>query len=127
MTYLDDSEEAAIGAARRALAEHVSAFRKVQQHQEWDRNYAGDESLLRGISETGDIRDVFRKRTLICTPQQAADRLARYAALGFTEAIFVCRFGELSHAQCCRTIERLTHEVQPALAKAGAGAAAAAR
>jgi natural product biosynthesis luciferase-like monooxygenase protein len=117
MTYLDDTEDAAIAAARGPLQEHVGALRKVQQHQEWDRNYAGDESLLQALAEGGDLRTVFRKRTLICTPAQAVDRLARYAELGFTEAIFICRFGALSHAQCCRTMELLTREVRPALTK----------
>ncbi|MFM9885662.1 MAG: LLM class flavin-dependent oxidoreductase [Burkholderiales bacterium] len=115
MTYIADTEEAAIATARGALQEHVGALRKVQQHKEFDRDYAGDESLLLALCEGGDIRDVFRKRTLICTPAQAIERLARYAALGFTEAIFLCRFGALSHAQCCSTIERLTHEVRPAV------------
>jgi hypothetical protein len=93
----------------------VGALRKIQQHKEFDRDYAGDESQLLALCEDGDIRDVFRRRTLICTPAQAVERLARYAALGFTEAIFICRFGALSHAQCCRTMELLTREVKPAL------------
>ncbi|MSQ20657.1 MAG: LLM class flavin-dependent oxidoreductase [Betaproteobacteria bacterium] len=113
MTYLADTEDAAIATARGPLQEHVGALRKVQQHQEWDRNYAGDESLLQALAEGGDLRTVFRKRTLICTPAQAVERIARYAALGFTEAIFICRFGALTHAQCCTTMERLTREVRP--------------
>jgi natural product biosynthesis luciferase-like monooxygenase protein len=115
MAYLADSEEAAIETARRALQEHASAFRKVLTHNEWDRDYEGDVSTLLAMCEGNDYRDVFRKRTLICTPTQAAERLARYMALGFTEAIFVCRYGNLSAAQGDETIERLTKEVRPLL------------
>lgn len=115
MTCIADSEDEAIALAKGALQEHVNALRKVQQHKEFDRDYAGDEALLLELCKSGDIREVFRERTLICSPEQAVERLARYRALGFTEAIFVTRFGALGHAQCCRSIERLTHEVKPAL------------
>jgi len=115
MAYIADTEDEAIAVAQGPLQEHVGALRKLQQHREFDTDYAGDPSLLLALSTDGDIRDVFRRRTMICTPAQAIERLARYRALGFDEAIFICRFGALTHAQCCRTIERLTHEVWPAL------------
>lgn len=113
MTCIGDTEEAAIATAGAALQEHVGALKKVFEHKEWDRDYAGDPSLLAAMSETGDVRDAFRRRTLICSPEQAAERLAVYSAQGFTEAIFVCRFGNISNAQCLETIQRLTNEVKP--------------
>ncbi len=115
MTHLADSEDQAIAEARVALQEHVTALRKVQQHKEWDRDYEGDISVLMELCRSGDIREVFRNRTLICTPRQAAKRLARYVHEGFGEAMFLCRFGNISHAQCMTTIERMTREVGPLL------------
>jgi alkanesulfonate monooxygenase SsuD/methylene tetrahydromethanopterin reductase-like flavin-dependent oxidoreductase (luciferase family) len=112
MTYLADTEDQAIAEARVALQEHVTALRKVQQHREWDCDYEGDISVLMQLCESGDIREVFRNRTLICTPRQAAERLSRYVNEGFGEAMFLCRFGNISHAQCVKTIQRLTTEVK---------------
>lgn len=120
MTHLADTEERAIAEAKTALQEHVTAFGNVLQHNEWDRNYEGDESVLLKMCEDGDINDVFRKRTLICTPEQAAERMAKYVELGFSEMCFVLRYGNMSHAQVCETIERLTKEVRPMLGLAAA-------
>jgi alkanesulfonate monooxygenase SsuD/methylene tetrahydromethanopterin reductase-like flavin-dependent oxidoreductase (luciferase family) len=115
LTHLADSEEQAIEAARGAVQEHASAFKKVLTHDEWDRDYAGDISTLLAMCEGNDYRDVFRKRTLVCTPTQAAERLARYIDLGFTEAILVTRFAGITPHQERETIERLTREVRPML------------
>ncbi len=115
MTYLADREDDAIEGARVALQEHAGAFRKVFTHDEWNRDYEGDVSTLLAMCEGDDYRDVFRKRTLICTPAQAAERLLRYKALGFTEAIFIARFGKLSAAQSAETMTRLSREVRPML------------
>jgi natural product biosynthesis luciferase-like monooxygenase protein len=115
LVHLADTEEAAIAAAREAVQEHASAFRKVQTHNEWDRDYPGDISTLLAMCEGSDVRDVFRKRTLGGTPAQAAERLARYIDEGFTEAIFVTRFAGVSASQEREMIERLTREVRPLL------------
>jgi natural product biosynthesis luciferase-like monooxygenase protein len=115
LTYLADDEEQAIEEAKGAVQEHAAAFKKVLTHDEWNRDYAGDVSTLLAMCEGNDYRDVFRKRTLVCTPGQAAERLQRYLDLGFTEAIFVTRFAGISARQERRTIERLTREVRPLL------------
>jgi len=113
MTHLADTEEQAIEEAKVALQEHVTALRKVQQHREFDRDYVGDISVLLELCKSGDYREVFRERTLICSPAQAAERLAKYVGEGFGEAMMLCRFGNLAHAQTLATIERMTREVLP--------------
>jgi len=115
LVHLADTEERAIEEARGWVQEHASAFKKVLTHNEWDRDYAGDISTLLAMCEGNDYRDVFRKRTLVCTPIQAAERLAKYIDLGFTEAIFVTRFAGLPAAEERETIERLTRQVRPLL------------
>jgi natural product biosynthesis luciferase-like monooxygenase protein len=115
LVHLADSEERAIEEAKGWLQEHASAFKKVLTHNEWDRDYTYDVATLLAMCEGGDYRDVFRKRTLVCTPAQAAERLAKYIDLGFTEAIMVTRYAGLPAAQERETIERLTREVRPML------------
>ncbi len=115
LVHLADSEERAIEEARGWVQEHAAAFHKVQTHNEWDRGYSGAISTLLAMCEGNDYRDVFRKRTLICTPAQAAERLAKYIDLGFTEAIFVTRYAGVPAGQERETIERLTREVRPLL------------
>lgn len=115
LVHLADSEERAIEEGRGWVQEHAAAFRKVQTHNEWDRDYPGDISTLLAMCEGNDVSDVFRKRTLVCTPAQAAERLGRYIDQGFTEAIFVTRFAGLPAARERETIERLTREVRPLL------------
>ncbi len=117
MTHLADTEEQAIEEARLALQEHVTALRNAQKGNQWDRNYQGDIAVLLELCASGDYREVFRERTLICTPAQAAERLAKYVAQGFDEAMILCRFGNLSHAQALATIGRMAKEVRPLLAK----------
>lgn len=116
MTHIADTEEEAIAQALLALQEHVTALRNVQNNRQFDHNYEGSLTSLLELCQSGDYRDVFRQRTLICSPQQAAERLSRYAAEGFDEAMILCRFGNISHAQCVRTIERLSKEVLPMVA-----------
>ena len=115
LVHLADTEERAIAEAKGWVQEHAAAFRKVQTHNEWDRDYSFDAATLLAMCEGNDVNDVFRKRTLVCTPAQAAERLAKYMDLGFTEAIFVTRYAGLPAAQERETIERLTHEVRPML------------
>jgi natural product biosynthesis luciferase-like monooxygenase protein len=115
LVHLADTEERAIAEARGRVQEHASAFKKVQTHNEWDRDYPGDVSTLLAMCEGNDVGDVFRKRTLVCTPAQAAERLARYVDLGFTEAILVTRYAGVPAAQERETIERLAREVRPML------------
>ena len=115
MTYLADSEEQAIEEARLALQEHVTAFRHAQSGDVWDTDYLGDGSNLLELCKSGDPWEVFRERTLICTPRQAVERVERYRAGGFDEVMILCRFGNLSHAQTMQTIRRLSEEVWPAV------------
>jgi natural product biosynthesis luciferase-like monooxygenase protein len=115
LTHIADDEEQAIEEAKAAVQEHAAAFKKVQTHNEWDRDYPGDASTLLAMCEGNDYRDVFRRRTLVCTPAQAAERLAKYVALGFTEAILIPRFAGITAQQERTTIERLTREVRPLL------------
>jgi len=124
MTHLADSEEQAIEEALLALQEHVTALRNVQKANQWDRDYQGSIQALLDLCASGDHREVFRQRTLICTPAQAAERLAKYVAHGFDEAMILCRFGNLSNAQCLATIERMTREVMPIVQRMGPGEAA---
>ncbi|MFO0986119.1 MAG: LLM class flavin-dependent oxidoreductase [Alphaproteobacteria bacterium] len=114
LVHLADTEEKAIAEAKGWVQEHAAAFRKVQTHDEWNRDYAYDESILLGLGEP-DVRELFRKRTLVGTPAQAAERLRKYIDLGFTEAIFVARYAGVPAAQERETIERLTREVRPML------------
>lgn len=113
MTYIADTEEEAIARARGPLQEHAATFRKVQTHNEWDRDYAGPPETLLAMAEGGPEINTFRNRTLICSAEQAVERIMKYRALGFTEAIFVTRFGDLSGNECLETIERLTKDVRP--------------
>jgi alkanesulfonate monooxygenase SsuD/methylene tetrahydromethanopterin reductase-like flavin-dependent oxidoreductase (luciferase family) len=115
LVHLADTEERAIEEAKGWVQEHAAAFKKVLTHDEWSRDYPGDVSTLLAMCEGNDYRDVFKKRTLVCTPAQAAERLAKYVDLGFTEAIFVTRYAGLPTAQERETIERLTREVRPLL------------
>jgi natural product biosynthesis luciferase-like monooxygenase protein len=114
--YLADTEEDAIRGGRIAMQEHAGALKRLMAGQQWYTDYEGDESILLAMADGGDARDALRNRTLICTPEQAAERLAMYVRDGFTEVIFVCRFGNISGTQCLETMERLTKEVQPMLA-----------
>ena len=45
----------------------------------------------------------------------AAERIAKYMAMGFTEVSFMARFGGISHSETMTTMERLTKEVRPML------------
>ena len=72
-------------------------------------------ATLNTACRRGVLKRCQREGTLVCAPGQAAERLARYIELGFTEAIFVTRFAGISARQERRTIERLTREVRPQL------------
>lgn len=122
MAYLADTEERAIGEAKAALREHAGAFVKVLQGRQWDRDFEGADSLPPEMREGDDWRDVFRRRTLICTPEQAAERIRRYLDLGFTEISIIPRYAGLTHAQATATMHRVSEEVLPML---GASARAA--
>lgn len=123
MTHIADTEEEAIEEAKAALQEHASAFGKVMRGQQWDTDWDGDISVLLHMCEDDDWKDVFRRRTLICSPEQAAERIQRYLDLGFTEISFVTRYAGLTHEQGMTSIRRINDEVLPMLGlKAGAAA-----
>jgi natural product biosynthesis luciferase-like monooxygenase protein len=115
MTHIADSEEQAIEEAKAALAEHVDAFGKVLNNRPFDTDYEADVSVLLPMCEGDDWRDVFRRRTLICTPEQAAERLQRYVDLGFTEIGIAPRYAGLTHEQAMTTMQRVNDEVLPLL------------
>ena len=113
MCHIGNTEEQAIREAKGALQEHAGAFEKVMQGRQWETDYAGDVSVLLRMCEGDDWRDVFRRRTLICSPEQAAERIQHCLNLGFTEISIVPRYAGLTHEQCTNTIQRITEEVLP--------------
>lgn len=115
MTHIADTEEQAIEEAKAALQEHAGAFGKVMRGEQWDTNWAGDISILLQMCENDDWRDMFRRRTLICSPEQAAERIQRYIDLGFTEISFMARYATLTHEQTMTTVRRISEEVMPML------------
>jgi alkanesulfonate monooxygenase SsuD/methylene tetrahydromethanopterin reductase-like flavin-dependent oxidoreductase (luciferase family) len=117
MAYITDTEEKAIEGARGPLQEHAGAFRKLMLGDQWNRDYEADESVLRAMCDSDDIRDVFRKRTLICTPEQAAERIAGYLDEGFTEICLTSRYAGITPEQEHETLERMTNEVVPMLGR----------
>jgi natural product biosynthesis luciferase-like monooxygenase protein len=118
MAHIADTEEQAIEEAKAALQEHAGAYQKVASGRQWDTDYEGDVSILLSMCEDDDWKDVFRRRTLICTPEQAAERMQRYVDLGFTEMSFIARFAGLTHEQTCTTMRRITEEVLPMMGNA---------
>lgn len=115
MTYIADTEEEAIARAQGPLQEHVGALANLFAGDQWNRNYAADESVLLKMSDTGELVDVFRQRTLIGTAGQATERIAKYIDLGFTDIAIIPRYADLSATEERETIERVTKEVMPAL------------
>jgi len=122
MTHIADTEEQAMEEARAALQEHAAAFGKVMRGLQWDTDYEGDESVLLNMCEDDDWRDVFRRRTLICSPEQAAERIQRYLDLGFTEISFVPRYAGLTHQQTMTSIRRINDEILPMLGQSARAA-----
>ena len=124
MTHLADTEEQAIDEAKAALQEHAAAFGKVLHGNQWDTDYEGDLSTLLMMCEGDDWRDVFRRRTLICTSEQAAERIQKYLDLGFTEIGVAVRYAGLTQDQALNSMGKLNDDVLPMLGVARAEAAA---
>ncbi len=112
--YIADSEEQAIADAKAAVQEHANLFRLLFQGDQWNDDYAGDESVFDFLAPDGDIVGMFRERTLIGTAEQVIERIAQYRELGFTELSVLIRTGELSHTQAMTTMERFNADVLPA-------------
>jgi alkanesulfonate monooxygenase SsuD/methylene tetrahydromethanopterin reductase-like flavin-dependent oxidoreductase (luciferase family) len=112
--HIADSEEEAIAAAKSAVQEHANLFRLLFQGDQWNEDYAGDESVFEFLAPDGNIVKMFRERTLIGTAEQVIERIARYRELGFTELSFLIRTGELTHGQAINTMERFNADVLPA-------------
>lgn len=115
LAHIADTEEQAIAEAQAALQEHVNAFGKVMRGEHWDTDYDGDVSLLTGMIGSDDVREVFRQRTLIGTPEQIAERIARYRDLGFTEVGIIPRYTSIAYEQCMQTMRRMSEQVMPLL------------
>jgi len=116
VTLIANTEEEAISRAQGALAEHVQAFRNVMQGMQWDRSYNSSPDILKGMAASGDVRQMFRERTLVGTPEQVAERIARYRDLGFNEIGVMGRYTSISHKQCLEVMQRLSEDVMPLLA-----------
>ena len=115
MAHIAPTEEQAIDEALLALGDHVSAFSKLARGDQWDRNFDDGMEALKQMAAGQDLREMIRERTLICSPKQAAERIARYRDLGFTEIGFIARFTRLTHAHTVRTMELMSNEVLPLL------------
>lgn len=112
--HIADSEEQAVDEAKRAVQEHANLFRLLFAGDQWNEDYAGDESVFDFLAPDGDIARMFRERTCIGTPEQVIERIARYRDWGFTEMSFIVRTGELSQEMALRTMDRFNAEVLPA-------------
>ena len=85
------------------------------QGYQWDQEYEGEISNILNMCEGDDWREVFRQRTLICTPEQAAERIKKYLELGFTEIAIIPRYAGITHDQAMTTIQRINDDVLPIL------------
>lgn len=113
MTVIADTEEEAIAIAQPAVQEHVAAFGKVLAGDHWNQDFAASESALTGSTGIDDLRTVFRDRTMIGTAEQAAEKIAAYRDMGFTEIGCICRFAGISAGRERETVERVTRDVLP--------------
>ena len=112
--HIADTEEDAVAEAKRAVQEHANLFRLLFSGDQWNEDYAGDESVFEFLAPDGDIPKMFRERTCIGTPEQVIERIERYRDWGFTEMSFIVRTGEISQDKALRTMERFNNEVAPA-------------
>ena len=122
LTVIADTEEEAVAIGRPAVQEHVAAFGKVLAGDTWNRDFAASEAALTGSTGIDDLTTLFRERCLMTTADRAAEKIAAYRDLGFTEIGFIARFTSISAERERETIERLSRDVLPLL---GAAAAAA--
>lgn len=111
--YVADSEEQAIAESRATVQEHANLFRLLFAGDQWNEDYAGDESVFEFLAPDGDIVKMFRERTLIGTPEQIVERIAHYRDSGFTELSFMVRTGDWTRAQAMATVERFNADVMP--------------
>ncbi len=112
--HIADTEEQAIAEAKLAVQEHANLFRLLFSGDQWNEDYAGDESVFEFLAPDGDLERMFRERTCIGTPEQVIERISRYRDWGFTEMSFIVRTGEIGQDQALRTMERFNNEVVPA-------------
>ncbi len=122
LTVIADSEEEAVAIGRPAVQEHVAAFGKVLAGDTWNRDFAASEAALTGSTGIDDLTTLFRERCLMTTADRAAEKIAAYRDLGFTEAAFIARFTSISAERERETIERLSRDVLPLLGGAAAAA-----
>ncbi len=122
LTVIADTEEEAIAIGRPAVQEHVAAFGKVLAGDPWNRDFAASEAALTGSTGIDDLTVLFRERCMMGTAAQAAEKIAAYRDLGFTEIGIIARFAGIDAARERETVERLSREVLPLLGAAGAAA-----
>jgi len=115
ITVIADTEEEAIEIGRPAVQEHVAAFGKVLAGDAWNTDFAASESALTGSTGIEDLTTLFRERCMLGTPEQAAEKIAAYRDIGFTEIGIIARFASISAEREQETIRRVTEEVLPLL------------
>ena len=123
LTVIADTEEEAVAIGQPAVQEHVAAFGKVLAGDTWNRDFAASEAALTGSTGIDDLTTLFRERCLMTTADRAAEKIAAYRALGFTEAAFIARFTSISAERERETVERLHRDVLPLLGPTAAAAA----
>ena len=122
LTVIADTEEEAVAIGQPAVQEHVAAFGKVLAGDAWNTDFAASEAALTGSTGIDDLTTLFRERCLMTTADRAAERIAAYRDLGFTEVGFIARFAGISAERERETVARLTRDALPML---GADAVAA--
>ena len=115
LTVIADTEEEAVAIGRPAVQEHVAAFGKVLAGDTWNRDFAASEAALTGSTGIDDLTTLFRERCLMTTADRAAEKIAAYRDLGFTEIGFIARFTSIGAERERETVERLTRDVLPLL------------
>ena len=104
------------------MQEHVAAFGKVLAGDTWNRDFAASEAALTGSTGIDDLTTLFRERCLMTTADRAAEKIAAYRDLGFTETAFIARFTSISAERERETMERLHRDVLPLLGPTAAAA-----
>lgn len=112
MCHIDDTEAEAYTLGKRALQEHMTMLKRLLTGNTTYTDFLGDESVFGGGGPSS-VRDFIAERSLIGTVEQVCERLDKYRRMGFEEASFIVRFGEISPAQAARTIELLETRVRP--------------
>ena len=110
---IGDSEDEAIDEAKLGVQEHANLYRLLFGGDQWSTDYVGDELVFKFLQPDGDVKTLFRERTLIGTTDQICDRIAFYRDQGYTEMSFVIRYGTLPHSKVMDNIDRVNRLIRP--------------